>query len=283
VSVLALAREAGLGERFPALAGRRILLVLVAVLAMPGVLTELVNGNVHLYLLGLLTAAWLGIRRGDGYGERVAGVAIGIATLVKIFPGLAILWFLVTRRWTAAAWSVVGAAALSVITLPITGLQPWLEFPRALANLAAPIDPSVSFAPTVWLAPYVGFSIARIVVTVTGVGIVAWSALRQDARTSFAVTVVASILITPALWSSYFSLLVIPIVLALGSGASVTLLGIVYILLSAGVDTGLGDLAWVVARLLPTIGALLLLAVLLRLEPTEARTGADRRTAPSAA
>ncbi len=97
-SVLALARSERLAERFPVLAGRGRWLLVAGAFAFPPVVGELVMGNVHLLLLGLLTAAWLGVRRASPRGDLLAGVAVGVAAVIKVFPGLLLLWFLLTRR-----------------------------------------------------------------------------------------------------------------------------------------------------------------------------------------
>jgi alpha-1,2-mannosyltransferase len=122
-----IARTDRLELRYPVLEGAGIWLLLVACFALPPVIDEFINGNVHLFLVALLGVAWWGISRGDGAGDRAAGLAIGVATLIKLFPGLIVLWFLVTGRVRAAAWSVVGLVALTLVTLPITGIQPWLD------------------------------------------------------------------------------------------------------------------------------------------------------------
>ncbi|HEX8025585.1 MAG TPA: glycosyltransferase family 87 protein, partial [Candidatus Limnocylindrales bacterium] len=144
VSILALARERRLALRFPVLGGSSgAALLLLFAFALPEVLDELINGNVHLYLLGLFTVAWLGVaehpfggRASPRRGEQLAGLAIGIASVIKLFPAIVLLWFLLTGRRTAAAWTVIGAAALALIALPVTGIQPWLDFPTVLANMS---------------------------------------------------------------------------------------------------------------------------------------------------
>jgi hypothetical protein len=35
-------------------------------------------------------------------------------------------------------WSIVGMAGLAVLTLPITGIEPWLAYPTVLLNLSRP-------------------------------------------------------------------------------------------------------------------------------------------------
>jgi alpha-1,2-mannosyltransferase len=295
LAVLALWRSERLGERFPILAGRGRWFLVAAAFAFPPVVGELVLGNVHLVLLGLLTLAWLGIRRGDQRGEWIAGLAVGAAAIVKVFPGVLLVWFLLTRRYRAAAAVVIGAAALALVTLPLTGIEPWLQYPTVLANLSAPADTTDTLAPTVWLADALGFSVARIVVTVVGLAILAWAALRADPRTSrpvyspmgikssapamttarsFAIAVTVSILIAPAVYHHYLAVLVLPLVLGLASGVPVALLAASYLLMWGGEQGALGDVAWLVNRALPTAGAVLLLLALVPRQRGDREAGA---------
>jgi alpha-1,2-mannosyltransferase len=282
-SVLALARSERLAERFPILEGRGRWLLVAGALAFPPVVGELVMGNVHLLLLGLLTLAWLGIRREDAAGAVVAGAAVGIAAVVKVFPGALLLWFLLTRRYRAALGFAIGAGALILVTLPITGVEAWRQFPTVLANLSAPSDTTDTLAPTVWLAPYVGFLGARIVVTtaavllLVGVSIAARhdlpSARPAMVARSFAAAIVLSVLVAPALYQHYLALLVLPFMLALGAGVRLRYLALAYFLMWGGDQPAFGDLSWVLNRALPTAGALVLLAALML--PIRHVTGKD--------
>lgn len=296
LSVLALWRSERLGDRFPILAGRGRWFLVAAAFAFPPVVGELVLGNVHLLLLGLFTLAWLGIRRGDQRGEWIAGLAVGAALIIKVFPGVLLVWFLLTRRYRAAVAVLVGAAALALVTLPVTGIEPWLQYPTVLANLSAPADTTDTLAPTVWLADALGFTVARVVVTVAGLAILTWAAVRERDRSqiprrgdlpmgiaaaapapttarSFAVAVTVSVLIAPALYHHYLAVLVLPLVLGLASDVPLVLLAASYLLMWGGEQGALGDLAWLVNRALPTAGALLLLLALI------ARPGRDREPA----
>jgi alpha-1,2-mannosyltransferase len=280
-SVLALWRSERLGDRFPILAGRGRWLLVAAAFAFPPVVGELVLGNVHFLLLGLLTVAWLGIRRGDVRGEWIAGAAVGVAAIVKVFPGVLLLWFLLTRRYRAAAGFVIAAAAVALLALPFTGLEPWLQYPTVLANLSAPADTTDTLAPTIWLAPQLGFTVARVVVTVAGLALLAWSAFdSSDARDpavarSFALAVTVAVLIAPAVYQHYLALLVLPLILGLSSGVSVPALAVAYLLMWGGQQNALGDLSWIVNRALPTLGSLVLLASL------AVRGGRGARPAPN--
>jgi len=269
--VLALHRSERLGERYPILAGRGRWLLVAGAVAFPPVIGELVLGNVHLVLLGLLTLAWLGIRRGTPLGERVAGLVVGVAAVIKVFPALLLVWFLLTRRYRASAGVIVGALAVGVVTLPFTGIDPWLQYPTVLANLAAPADTTDTLAPTVWLAGPLGFTIARIVVTVVGLALIAWSARSLDLVRSFAVAVTVSVLIAPALYHHYLALLVLPLILALGAGVQIRWLALAYFLMWGGQQNALGEWSWVVNRLFPTSGAIVLLAALVTPSPRSQR------------
>jgi hypothetical protein len=263
-SILALARAERLDERFPILTGGWVWLLVAAAFALPPVVDELVNGNVHLFLVGLLTAAWLGLRRGDVRGTAVAGVAIGIATVIKLFPALLLLWLALRGRWRPIGWAILGAGVLALVTLPITGLEPWTQYPTVLANMAAPIDTSAALSPVTWLAPMLGFDAAKLLVWAAVVVAVVWVARSPGGdRLGFAAVTVLALVATPALWTHYLSILVLPLLLALATGVAPAVIVLAYLLLSAGYQAALGDAAWITARLLPTLGLLLVLGALL--------------------
>lgn len=270
-TVWAVSRVQDLGDRFDLLRSRRgWLWLLVGAIAFPPVVAELVLGNVHLLLLGLLALAWLGVRRGGSRGDFFAGIGIGIAALIKVFPGLLLVWLVVTRRYRAAAVAVVAAGISALVTLPITGLQPWLDYPRVLANLGPPLDTTDTLAPTVWLASALGFDLARAIVDVTGLTLVTglgWAVRGRGADESsvaaaFGAAVATSILIAPALYQHYLAILVLPFLLALSAGVRPRWLALAYLLMWGGQQPALGDLSWVVNRAFPTAGALVLLGAL---------------------
>lgn len=274
-SVLFVARSERLQGRFALLQGRGTWWLVAGALALPPVVAELVIGNVHLEILGLLSLAWLGIRRGTRRGDSVAGAAIGAAALIKVFPGLLVLWLLVTRRWWAAAASIGAIIVLTLVTLPITGVQPWLDYPTVLANLGAPSDTTDTLAPTVWLAPILGYGVARLVVTLIGLVIVIAVGLQASRQAgagtpargsvlaaSFGAAVATSVLVAPAVYQHYLAILVLPMLLAVAAGVRLRWIALAYLLLWGGDQPALGDLAWVLNKGLPTCGALIVLAVL---------------------
>lgn len=269
--VWAVSRAEGLAT------GRRGWYLLAAAFALPPVVGEIVLGNVHIVLLGLLAVAWLGVRREDGVGDAVAGVAVGVAALIKIFPGLIVVWFLLVGRPRAAIAAVIAAGALALATLPVTGIGPWLDYPIVLANLGPATDTTDTLAPTVWLGEFVGFTLARVVVTALGLGVLVWSARSQSAALSFGVAVMVSVLVAPAVYHHYLALMVLPFLLALAHGVARPWLLAAYFGLFGGAQPGLGAAAWIVNRLLPTLGALALVAAILFARRSPGEPGSGRR------
>ncbi|GAA4247774.1 hypothetical protein GCM10022255_024980 [Dactylosporangium darangshiense] len=70
---------------------------------------ETVNfGQVNILLLFLVVGDVLLLVRG---GHRLGGIGIGLATAIKLTPGVFIVYLLITRRWRAAAVSAATATA----------------------------------------------------------------------------------------------------------------------------------------------------------------------------
>jgi alpha-1,2-mannosyltransferase len=268
-------------ERLPP-DGRRFIWV-VAAFVFPPVVGELVMGNVHLILLGLLALAWWAIRLsddGDARGDAVAGVAIGAAALVKVFPALLILWLVLTGRSRAAGFAILGFVLLAAATIPISGIQPWLDYPAVIANIGPPVDTYSTLAPAVWLGGIAGPTFARVLVVVAVVVSVTWTARRLDDGAGFALAVTGSIAIAPALYHHYLAILVLPLLLAIAHTRRPVLLLVPYLAMFAGDQPALGEVAWIVNRVPPTFGLLALFVLLLvegtaRLRPLAARQTAS--------
>jgi hypothetical protein len=77
-----------------------------------------VLGAVGLLLTFLVVATWFLFERGR---EWPAGAALGLATLIKVVPGLLILFFLLKGRWRVAVAAVAVCAVLGV-GLPLASL-----------------------------------------------------------------------------------------------------------------------------------------------------------------
>jgi alpha-1,2-mannosyltransferase len=123
---------------------RAAVLAVAACWALCGTVAEnLVLGQVNPLLLLLVVLAWWGVSRGRG---GVAAVAIGLATALKLWPGV-LLIALAALHWRRAAAGLMAALALVALSwLPFLALPPphsparadyWLGTP-ALLNLSLP-------------------------------------------------------------------------------------------------------------------------------------------------
>jgi len=232
-----------------------------AAFVFPPLVAELILGNVHVLLLGLLAVAWLATRKEGRRAEAVAGVAVGIAALIKLFPAVVLVWFVLRGRWRAAAWGVAAALALAVATLPVVGLEPWLQYPRVILNLGAPANTADALAPSLWLGQWLPPLVARGIVVAVGLVAVAWSARALEERASYGVAVAACVLLAPAMFQHYLALMVLPLLLGLrvalnGPAISKVYLGLSYFAMWPGNQPLLGAWSWVLNRALPTLGAL---------------------------
>ena len=154
-------------------------------------------------------------------------------------------------------WSVIGMIGLVALTLPITGLGPWLAYPTVLLNLGRPAYVSDALAPAVWLGDLIGPAAARVVVVVAAVMAVLWAARRRIDRASFGVAVAAATLVAPGVFHHYLVLLILPMLLALVAAPPTIWVAIAYACMWGGQQPALGGLAWIVNRLLPSVGAML--------------------------
>jgi alpha-1,2-mannosyltransferase len=73
-------------------------------------------GQVNTLLLALVAADVL---FGVGQGRRWAGVGIGLATAIKLTPGVFILYLLVTGRWRAALTAMATAAGATLVAAAV--------------------------------------------------------------------------------------------------------------------------------------------------------------------
>lgn len=224
-----------------------LVLLAMAGLIFPPVYIDLVVGNVNLWLFALLGLAWLGYRSDRPV---VLGLAIAAAALVKVFPIVLIVWLIGSRRWRALGWVIIGTAAMVVISLPMTGLQAWLDYPRVILNATSGV---ASVVPTVsnLLAGLFGAIVARAVVLVGGGVIVYAFARAWPSALSYGMAVAVSVLMVPILWNQYLVLMLLPLLLVASRARPRWLPAIPYLLMW---PTGIGLLlalgSWMVPGVL---------------------------------
>ena len=264
-------------------------------LAIPVVQTDLVYGQVNGVLLLLLLAAWVALRKKR---DNLAGVSLGFAAALKLFPLLMILLLLRQRRFRAAIWQLATAGAVTVGAVLVFGLHTTVNFIEKVSpsNLrywrAAPMNLSLIAIPFRWLtrstwrpsalnSPFLAWAIAL------GLFAACVFFLLRAAESSFDraywLVVPWMLLATPLVWESYLVLLLpllgIMIVDSLGEGRIPRLhiliaMGVVAVGLLPGLPHPLATSAWqqLIGYSLPTYGLIILAINSLR--PVQSSTNA---------
>ncbi|MBX9400672.1 DUF2029 domain-containing protein [Lysobacter sp. BMK333-48F3] len=104
--------------------GRRIWLLIPAVMLTSPVVVTLQVGNFQLAAIALSVLAMIQFERGRNLS---GGLLLGFAA-IKLFPGLLGVYLLARRRWAAAAWTGAFAALYTVLAYLWLGPQPFEAF-----------------------------------------------------------------------------------------------------------------------------------------------------------
>ena len=204
--------------------------VAVLLLASNPLAQQVIEGQLNLLLLAMLVGAWAAEREDRPI---VAGLLIGAATAIKLYPGLLIVYFLARRRWSA-----VGAAAGMVAALALTagacfGPDVFAIYIRDVIPAFAHYGDNLANASLagLWSKLFVGVAgytdplwhwplVARLATLFSGLGIAAlcgwkaWQARNRAERDlAFAACVIGSLLASPITWGHGFVLLVMPLLI----------------------------------------------------------------------
>jgi hypothetical protein len=249
VSLRLVAREL----RVPVSAWSLVPLTTLLLLCNP--LRQQVNqGQFNLLLLLLLASTWAADRAGKGTW---AGIWLGAATAVKLFPGFLLLYFAVRRQGKVLVSAALTTAALTGLTAAVLGVEAYRGYvEEALPRMEAIRGEwSNASLPGLWTKlfdPATGRTrvtplrrspaLARTATALSGaivLIVVAVRARRARTRTeqdwAFGLAVTGMLLVSPVTWDHYFLLLLLPVALLwLGLPSSnlarATLLGVVGVL-----------------------------------------------------
>jgi hypothetical protein len=233
--------------------GRTVLLPLVALLPFWFPYTiAMLFGNLDMFfpaLYGLILIAV--IRSGDHRGSErsvvVGGVALAIASLIKLHPAVLGLWLLVRglrerrrgdeirsvgplelpRSWRIAAVAIAAVASGLVVSLAVGGLGPWQEYVGVLrAGASVDLLDARNLGPAVQLVMLFGLGASavgplQVVVLGVALAVTVVAALRvDDPLESLAWGAVASFVVLPVTWFHHFAALVPFAIGALVRGAT---------------------------------------------------------------
>lgn len=209
---------------------------IVAALLCSPLRQQVLQGQLNLVLLAILTAAWMADRRGRPI---LAGSLVGMAAAVKLFPGFVIVYFLVTRRFVSAVAAVTSAGLTMMLALVVLGPQAFRDYLRevmpmvstftniwANASLAGfwtkwfdggvtntVIPPGPAHIPPVVFLPAIAWA-GLVISMIATLAVWAHKVRRLPPDRGFGITLVAMLLLSPITWDHYFLLLLLPIVQA---------------------------------------------------------------------
>ena len=157
----------------------------------PGVIEDLVRGNIHILLAAAIIA-----------GFRWPGLWSALL-LTKVTPAIGLLWFAVRREWRALIQVTVVTSFVVLVSMLLGGVRPWQEWIRLLATSAE--------SPRTYT--YLGIAPPALVLRLPIAAIVvAWGALTDRRWT----VPVSAFLALPVIWPSGFALLAAVLPLAIG-------------------------------------------------------------------
>jgi alpha-1,2-mannosyltransferase len=154
IQAAAIALGVGLVTRELGWSAGRAVVVGIGALAVPVAQKELIYGNLNGVILLLLAMAWRDLRRSS---DRRAGVALGAAAALRLFPIFMLIPVLRMRRVKTVASTVATAAALTVVGFVPFGVSALHGFRASLAEnasfwRAAPFNVSLIAIPYRWLS-----------------------------------------------------------------------------------------------------------------------------------
>jgi len=187
------------------------------------------QGQLGFILLLLVVGAWAAAKTGRWYG---AGILLGLAAAIKLFPAFLLLYFCLTRRWKVVASAVLTFVVISAVSLGVLGpgayrtyvneVLPSVEVLRSnWINASLPGLWSKLFNPAagqhveaLWQCPVLAQTLTLVSCLLI---IAAFGWITLKARTdvehdhSFALAVTAMLLVSPITWDHYLVLLLLPI------------------------------------------------------------------------
>jgi hypothetical protein len=169
-------------------------------------LVDLNLGNVSTFVLLVAVVGWRWLDRAPA----AVGIAVGMAIRPQL--GVILLWWLARRRLRPVAWTIAAGLVLVAVTLPFVGLSGYVDFLRVVRNdhvAGVAHNGSLESAALLLGLPGPLPTLAFVAGAAIAVAAIVFS-LRRDAELSYAVSLCASLLLTPLLWGHYLLVLLVP-------------------------------------------------------------------------
>lgn len=163
-------------------------------------------GQINLFLCALLLAGAVAGK------EWLAGASVGLAAGIKLTPAITGLYYLLQKRWSAVAWSVVFFALTVAVAFAVLPSETWRYFTSLIFDPArtGPVWSSINQSLRGALARVAGEDLTGLwlvfAALATVLGLVAtWVCLRAEDRTGALLAVqITGLLISPISWSHHW-------------------------------------------------------------------------------
>jgi hypothetical protein len=223
-SVVTLA--AGLALAAHALGAPLVLaaLAFAYVVSAPFFLYHLMLGQISQLIAFAILLAWLALRSDR---QAAAGVALGVACTLKLFPAVMVLYCAVTRRWRAVAVAAGVYLAVAAVMTARFGARSWAVFFSAQKEVANAWMSNVANQSLHGIAqrlvspacelPQPVVTGALVASTLASVLLLAWAAREARAASvnlGFATFAVLAVLTSQWAWEHYDVLLLLPLAIA---------------------------------------------------------------------
>jgi hypothetical protein len=195
------------------------------------------------------------------YRDRRAGIAVGVATALKLFTWPLSIWLAATGRRLQSAVSVLCAVLVILVAWSVIGFTGITDYPalaRRLNELQAPHSYTLYAFGLELGAPDLLAKLVWLAAGLAALGACIVLGRRGDDRRSFALAVVASLALSPIVWLHYFELLLVPLAVTRPRFGLAWLLPLALWVVPAD---GNGRAAWQTALALGVFGALSLLCL----------------------
>ncbi|HLE99429.1 MAG TPA: glycosyltransferase family 87 protein [Gaiellaceae bacterium] len=162
-------------------------------------------GNASLLVILGVALAW---RWRDRPGP--AAAALTAALVVKLFVLPVLLWFLFTRRYRAAVYTIAASTTLVIGSWVVIGFDGLVDYPELLATTSEELGPNGLLAYALAVKSVSHEVAAAIGLAAAGALLAGAFARRRDDRASMTLALLASLYATPVMWVHYLGLLIVP-------------------------------------------------------------------------
>lgn len=175
----------------------------------PSVNAAVQTGNVTIPLALAAALAWR-------FRDRAipAGLSLGTSIAAKFVLWPLWLWLAAAGRRAAAAWTIVAAAGVTLVTWAVVDFRALLEYPDRLQQLEKDTAGDGYTLDAFLQDLGAGETAARAAMAAVAVGLLAAVVVvgrRGAEQRSFVLAVAAALACSPILWLHYFALLLVPV------------------------------------------------------------------------